>query len=108
MIDLRMEGLSSRAMGVRLDVSYTTALRRVDEAIQRLTDAMNGVGGEMAATATKPKATNGSSNGAASREVELEKVYDALERRLDGLPPGWQGIMIKRGMAGSFVVKVVY
>ncbi len=100
LLKLRMTGLSARAMGRRLDVCTSTVYRRMDRAIGDLTEAMNNLGGSMA-TATKATV-----NGTQQQE-ELERLQQAIVRKLLALPPGWEQVVVKRGVA-DFTVKVLY
>ena len=53
------------------------------------------------ATATKI------SNSGTAQQEELERLQQAIVRKLLALPPGWEQVVVKKGLADSFVVSVV-
>ena len=111
LVELKMEGLSGRAMGVRLDVSYSTALRRVDAAIGELTHILNHGDGEMPKTANNGYYSHDPDKSLpepSAGEQATVDVFTALDRKLERLPAGWTEIRIKRGIRDSYQIAVVY
>ena len=72
----------------------------VDRILDQLTRIMNG--GE-------DVATNVSVNGTQQTE-ELERLHQAIARKLAHLPPGWETVVVKREARtpGEFAIKVQY
>ena len=101
LLEARMAGASTQGLATRYDCSQTTIYRRLDAAIGELTNATN-TGG--AGVATKV-----SVNGTQQTE-ELERLQQAIARKLAHLPPGWDQVLIKREARtpGEFVVRVQY
>ena len=98
LLKAHMSGLGARRLAERYDISQSTAYRRLDAASGELTNAMN-AGGETVAT-------KASINGSQQQE-ELERLHQAIARKLAHLPPGWETVLVKR-TPGEFAVKVQY
>ena len=95
----------------RFGWSVSTAYRRLESAIQALSEAMNNLGGS-----SVPTKTNGHQHDPdkqlptelAPGEQEAMTLYDCLDRKLERLPAGWSEIRIKRGIRDSYQIAVVY
>ena len=58
--------------------------------------------------ATKP--TNGTQTAAEPARADPPAIdlHDVIDQKLAKLPPDWEELRVRRGMAGTYVVKVVY
>ena len=89
---------TARLYGQRVSAKNAELRLTVGGLIDRLTAILNGKEGDMPA---KP-----STNGTQQTE-ELERLHQAIARKLAHLPPGWETVVVKR-TPGEFAVKVQY
>ena len=76
----------------------------VDGILDQLVQAMNG--GD-ATVATKTNGTQAPTE-PTTAEQPVSDLHDVIDKKLAKLPPDWEELRVRRGMAGSFIVKVVY
>ena len=96
LLKARMAGAKTERLAARYDCSPSTIYRRLDDAVQRLTDMMNN-GGEQVARTNGTNGKQTSRSEPSEREQELYDVFDLLEAKLATLPDvHWKRVTIAR------------
>ena len=95
---------TARLYGQRVSARNAELRLTVGGLIDRLTRILNGKEGDMA---TKTNGTQTTTEPIPA-EQPVSDLHDVIDRKLAGLTPDWEALRVRRGMAGTYIVKVVF